>query len=151
MLYNSLKFLHILLTIVAVGYSMTFGLILSRAAKASHDGRELKYALTTVRFMSTIVNVCFLLVALLGVALVHVGGYTWAPIWIHGSAALFLLTFALGIFVLAPMAKRRLMILEVRGPADPEFVKLSKRSAMLGGIAGLITLVIIWLMVAKPV
>ena len=49
------------------------------------------------------------------------------------------------------MAKRRLAILEVRGPSDPEFVKLSKRSAMLGGLAGLITLVIIWLMVAKPV
>jgi uncharacterized membrane protein len=151
MLYNSLKFLHIVLTIIAVGYSMTFGFILSRAAKASGDGRELKYALTTVRFMSTIANVCFLLVALLGVAMVHLGGFTWSPKWIHGSAALFLVTFALGIFVLGPMAKRRLAILEVRGPSDPEFVKLSKRSAMLGGLAGLITLVIIWLMVAKPV
>jgi uncharacterized membrane protein len=151
MLYNTLKFLHILLTIIAVGYSMTFGLILSRAAKASQNGRELKYALQTVRVMSTIANVCFVLLALLGVALVHVGGYSWAPIWIHGSAALFLITLALGIFVLGPMAKRRLTILESRGPSDPEFIKLSKRSAMLGGIAGLITLTIIWLMVAKPV
>ena len=46
MLYNTLKFLHILLTILAVGFSMTFGLILSRAEKADKDGRELKYALT---------------------------------------------------------------------------------------------------------
>ena len=116
MLYNTLKFLHILLTIIAVGYSMTFGLILSRAAKASQDGRELKYALTTVRLMSTIANVCFVLLALLGVGMVHLGGYSWAPMWIHGSAALFLITFALGIFVLGPMVKRRLAILESRGP-----------------------------------
>ena len=151
MLYNTLKFLHILLTIIAVGYSMSFGLILSRAAKADRDGRELKYALKTVHFMSTIATVCFVLLAIIGVGLVHVGGYSWAAIWIHGSAGLFLVTFSLGIFVLGPLTRRRLAILESRGPSDPEFIRLSKRTAMLGGIAGLITLVIIWLMVAKPV
>jgi uncharacterized membrane protein len=151
MLYTTLKFLHILLTIVAVGYSMTFGLILSRAAKASQDGRELKYALRTVRLMSMIANVCLVLVALIGVGMVHLQGYSWAAKWIHGSAALFLIVLALGIFGQAPMAKRRMAVLEAHGPSDPEFIKLSKRSAMLGGIAGLITLTIIWLMVAKPV
>jgi uncharacterized membrane protein len=150
MLYNTLKFFHILLTIIAVGYFMTFGLILSRAEKADQDGRELKYALKTVRLMSTIANICFVLIVVLGVGLVQVGGYTWAPTWIHGSAALFLITFALGLFVLGPIGKRRLAILESRGPSDPEFIKLSKRSAMLGGLAGLLTLVIIWMMVAKP-
>jgi uncharacterized membrane protein len=150
-LYNTLKFLHILLTIIAVGYSMSFGLILSRAAKANQDGRELKYALKTVRLMSRIANVCLVLVALIGVGMVHLQGYSWAAKWIHGSAALFLIVLALGILGQAPMAKRRMAILEARGPSDPEFIKLSKRSAMLGGIAGLITLTIIWLMVAKPV
>ena len=150
MLYNTLKFLHIVLAIIAVGYVMSFGLILSRAEKADHDGRELKYALQTVRLMSRISNVCFVLLVLIGAGMVHLGGFTWKPIWIHGSAALFLLAFGIGIFLLGPMGKRRLAILESRGPADPEFIKLSKRSAMLGGIAGVITLAIIWLMVAKP-
>ena len=150
MLYNILKFLHIVLAIIAVGYVMTFGLILSRAEKADRDGRELKYALTTVRLMSNIANVCFVLLVLIGVGMVHIGGIGWKPIWIHGSAALFLIAFGVGIFLLGPIGRRRLAILESRGPSDPEFVKLSKRSAMLGGLAGLITLVIIWLMVAKP-
>jgi uncharacterized membrane protein len=150
-LYNTLKFVHIVLAIIAVGYVMTFGLILSRAAKVDRDGRELKYALTTVRFMNRIANVCFVLLVLVGVGLVQVGGLSWAAIWIHGSAALFLITFGIGIFVLGPIGKRRLAILESRGPSDPEFIKLSKRTAVLGGIAGLITLTIIWLMVAKPV
>ncbi len=151
MLYNTLKFVHIVLAIIAVGYVMTFGLILSRAAKVDRDGRELKYALTTVRFMNRIANVCFVLLVVVGVGLVQVGGLSWAAIWIHGSAALFLITFGIGIFVLGPIGKRRLAILESRGPSDPEFIKLSKRTAVLGGIAGLITLTIIWLMVAKPV
>jgi uncharacterized membrane protein len=150
MLYTTLKFLHILLTIIAVGFSMTFGLILSRAAKASQDGRELKYALTTVRMMSMIANICFLLVVLLGVGMMHVQGLSWEPKWIHGSAALFLIAFALGVFVMAPMMRRRIAILESRGAFDPEFIRLSKRSAILGGILSLITLTIIWLMVAKP-
>jgi uncharacterized membrane protein len=150
MLYNTLKFLHILLTIIAVGFSMTFGILLSRAARASQDGRELKYALTTVRLMSRIANIGFVLIVLLGVGMMHIQGLSWAPIWIHGSAALFLISLALGIFVMAPMTNRRIAILETRGPSDPEFIRLSKRSAMLGGILSLITLTIIWLMVAKP-
>ena len=91
MLYNTLKFLHILLAILAVGFSMTFGLILSRAEKADKDGRELKFALQTVRFMSMIANVCFVLLVIVGVGLVQLGGFTWAPMWIHGSAGLFLI------------------------------------------------------------
>jgi len=150
-LYNTLKFLHILLAIFAVGFSMTFGLILSRAAKADKEGRELKFALQTVRFMSMIANVCFVLLVIIGVGLVQLGGFTWKPMWIHGSAGLFLIAFSIGIFILGPIGRRRLAILESRGPSDPEFIKLSKRSAMLGAVAGLITLAIIWLMVAKPV
>jgi len=150
-LYNTLKFLHILLAILAVGFVMTFGLILSRAEKADTDGRELKFALQTVGFMSMIANICFVLLVIVGVGLVQLGGFTWAPMWIHGSAGLFLIAFSIGIFILGPIGKRRLAILQSRGPSDPEFIKLSKRSAILGALAGLITLVIIWLMVAKPV
>ena len=61
-LYNTLKFLHILLTIIAVGFTMTFGIILSRAEKGDKDGRELKYARQTVRFMSRIANIGFVLI-----------------------------------------------------------------------------------------
>jgi hypothetical protein len=129
---------------------MTFGLILSRAERADQDGRELKYALKTVRLMSNIANVCFVLLVLIGGWMVELGGIGWKPIWIHGSAALFLIAFGLGIFLLGPIGKRRLAILESRGPSDPEFIKLSKRSAVLGAVAGLIALAIIWMMVAKP-
>jgi uncharacterized membrane protein len=150
MLYTTLKFLHVLLTIIAVGFNMTFGVLLTRAAKAGPDGRELKYALSTVKLMSRIANACYLLVALSGIAMVHAAGYSWSFKWIHGSAALFVVAFALALFVMAPMLKRRTAILDARGTADPEFVKLSKRSAMLGALLSLITLTIIWLMVSKP-
>ena len=150
MLYTTLKFLHVLLTIIAVGFNMTFGLLLARAAKGGPDGRELKYALSTVKLMSAIANGCYLLVVLSGIAMVQVAGYSWSLKWIHGAAALFVVTFSLALFVMAPMMKRRMAILDARGPADPEFLKLSKRSAILGGVLSLMTLTIIWLMVSKP-
>jgi uncharacterized membrane protein len=150
MLYTTLKFLHVLLTIIAVGYSMTFGLLLARAAKAGPDGRELKYALSTVKLMSAIANACFLLVVASGIAMVHMAGYSWSLTWIYGSTALYVVAFAVASFVMAPMLKRRMIIVDRRGPADPEFIALSKRSAMVGAILSVITLTIIWLMVSKP-
>jgi uncharacterized membrane protein len=150
MLYTTLKFLHVLLVIIAVGFNVSFGLILGRAAKASTDGRELKYALGTVRLMSAIANGSYVLVLLTGVAMVQVAHYPWALKWIHGSAALLLIGLLIAFFYLTPLGKKRERLLVERGPADPEFVRLSKRSAMVGGLLSLVTLIILWLMVAKP-
>ena len=59
-MYLALKFLHIFLAIVAVGFTSSFGLILARAARGGADGRELKFALETIRVMGLIGHVCFL-------------------------------------------------------------------------------------------
>ena len=45
---------------------------------------------------------------------------------------------------------QQLAVLEARGPQDPEFIRLSKRGGMLGGVIGLLVLAILFLMVFKP-
>ena len=150
MLFTSLKFLHVLLTIVAVGFNAAFGLILGRARGGGADGREMKFALGTVRAMAVVAHTCYLLVLLTGVALVHVAGYPWSLKWIHVSLALFVIAFLTATFLLFPLMRRRMTALEARGPADAEFIAMSKRSTMIGGALTLITLVILWLMIAKP-
>lgn len=151
MLYLSLKLLHILLAIVAVGFNVAYGLIIGRARRAGGDGRELRFALQTVRFMDDyIANPCYILLLLTGVGMVHVAGYPWALKWIHGSLALLFLLAALGFLVYTPTLRKQLAALEARGPQDPEFIRLSKRGGMLGGIIGLIVLAILYLMVFKP-
>jgi uncharacterized membrane protein len=149
-MYTTLKFLHILFAIVAVGFNTSFGLILGRASAGGADGREMKFALGTVRVMAIIAHALYLLVLATGIAMVYFAGYPWALKWIHVSLALFVVAFLTATFTLMPMMKRRVAILDARGPADPEFLKLSKRSAMIAGVLTVITLVILWLMVAKP-
>ncbi|MBK5295517.1 MAG: DUF2269 family protein [Vicinamibacteria bacterium] len=150
MLPTTLKFLHVLLAITAVGFNLAYGLIIGRARKAGTA--ELTFALRTVKVMDDYVaNPCYVLLLLTGVGMVHTSGYPWALMWIHGSMALLVVALVLGIGFYTPTLRKQIAILDSRGANDPEFVRLSKRGAMLGGILGVIVLVIVALMVYKPV
>jgi uncharacterized membrane protein len=147
--YPTLKFLHILFAIIAVGFTSTFGIIMGRAASAGRDGRELKFALQLLQVMARIAHVAFLVVLVTGIGIVQVVGFPWYA-WVKWSMALFAFAFLVGVFVLGPSITKRLRILDERGAGDPEFIAISKRSAMVGMGLSLVTLVILWLMVAKP-
>ena len=150
MLFTTLKFLHVLLAIIAIGFNSAYGLIIGRARKAGTA--ELTFALRTVKVMDDYVaNPCYVLLLLTGVSMVHVSGYPWSWKWIHGSLALLVVAFVLAIGFYTPTLRKQIAALESRGANDAEFVRLSKRGSMLGGILGLIVLAIVGLMVYKPV
>ena len=70
MLYTTLKFLHVVLAITAIGFNSAYGLIIGRARKAGTA--ELKFALRTVKVMDDYVaNPCYVLLLLTGVGMVH--------------------------------------------------------------------------------
>jgi uncharacterized membrane protein len=147
--YITLKFLHVLLAIIAVGFTSSFGLIAARGATGGPDGREMKFALGTIRTMSLVAHICYFLLLVTGFGLIHVAGYPWYA-WLKWSVALFAVAFLAGQFVMLPSVKKRLAMLETKGPSDPAFIAASKQSAMLGAVLGVMTLVILWLMVSKP-
>jgi uncharacterized membrane protein len=147
--YFVLKFLHVFLSILAIGFTSSFGLIQARARKAG-DVSQMKFALHLIAAMSAVSTGCFFALVAIGAVMVVISGIGFHPFWVHGSLGLWLVAFALGMFVMKPAVAKRIELLESRGPADPEFVALGKRSAMLGGVLGLIGLAIVWLMVTKP-
>jgi uncharacterized membrane protein len=150
MLYVTLKFIHVLLAIVAVGFNVAYGLIIGRARRAGTA--ELAFALKTVKVMDDYVaNPCYILLPITGVAMVHIAGYPWKLLWIHMSMALLVVLAVLGFAVYSPTLRKQIAALERGGPSDPEFIRLSKRGSMLGGILGVIVFAIIGLMVYKPV
>lgn len=150
MLYTTLKYIHVLLAIVAVGFNIAYGLIIGRARRAGRV--ELTFALRTVKVMDDYVaNPCYLLLLVTGVAMVEVAGYPWSLLWIHVSMALLVVLAVLGLAVYTPTLRKQIAALEARGPEDPEFLRLGKRGAMLGGIMGVLVFVMIGLMVYKPV
>ena len=151
MLFTVLKFVHVLAAIIAVGFNATYGLLIGRARSGSADGREMRFALQTVKVMDDYVaNPCYVLLLLTGVGMVHAAGYPWSLKWIHGSLALLIVAFVLSIGFYTPTLRKQIAVLESRGVSDPEFQRLSTRGAVLGGVLALIVVTIAALMVFKP-
>jgi uncharacterized membrane protein len=151
MLFTILKFLHVWLAIMAIGYNAAYGLLIARARAGGIDGRELQFALRTVKVMDDYVaNPCYALLLVTGGALVYVAGYPWTLKWIYLSLALLAAAFAIAIVLYTPTLRRQIEVLESSGPSDPEFLKLSTRGAALGAILGVIVVTIVALMVFKP-
>ena len=151
MLFLALKFVHILCAILAVGFNAAYGLILGRARRGGLDGREMAFALKTVKVMDDrVANPCYVLLGVTGVSMVMLEGYSWSYKWIHASLALLVVVAVLGLAFYTPTLRRQIEILESRGVEDPEFARLSTRGAILGGILGVIVIAIVALMVYKP-
>jgi uncharacterized membrane protein len=151
MLFLVLKFVHVLCAILAVGFNATYGLILGRARRGGLDGREMAFALKTVKIMDDrVANPCYFLLGITGVTMVLRQGYPWSYMWIHGSLALLVVVAVVGLAFYTPTLRRQIEVLETRGASDPEFASLSTRGAILGGILGVLVLVIVGLMVYKP-
>jgi uncharacterized membrane protein len=151
MLFVVLKFVHILAAILAIGFNAAYGLILGRARHGAMDGREMAFALKTVKVMDDrVANPCYALLGVTGVSRVILQGYSWSYKWIHASLALLVVVAVLGLAFYTPTLRRQIEILEAHGAADPEFARLSTRGAILGGILGVLVIVIVALMVYKP-
>ena len=149
MAYLWLKTVHILLAIVAVGFNVSYGLLIGRARRAGRV--ELTFALKTVKVMDDyFANPAYVLLFVTGFGMLHLSGIPIGTRWVHVSMALLFVAMAIGVGIYTPTLRRQIAALEARGPEDPEFRKLSARGQMLGGILGFITLAILWLMVFKP-
>jgi uncharacterized membrane protein len=151
MLFTTLKFVHVLAAIIAIGYNASYGLLIARARAGGIDGREMRFALRTVKFMDDyIANPCYGLLLVTGALMVYLAGYPWTLKWIYLSLGLLILAFAIAIVLYSPTLRREIEVLETSGPSDPEFLKLSTRGAALGGVLGVIVILILALMVFKP-
>jgi uncharacterized membrane protein len=147
--YLWLKTLHILLAIVAVGFSASFGLIIGRGRRTGRA--ELTFALKTVQAMADyVVNPAFVLLFVSGFGMVQMSGLPIGTRWVHVSMALALLGMGLGFGLAGPTLKQQIATLEARGPEDPRFHSLAKRGALVGAILGVLSLTILYLMVHKP-
>jgi uncharacterized membrane protein len=151
MIYVVLKFIHVLAAIIAVGFNACYGILIGRARRGGTDGREMAFALKTVKLMDDrIANPCYGLLAVTGVSMVVLQDYAWSQMWIHGSLALLIVVAVIGLAFYTPTLRRQIEILETRGQADPEFARLSKRGALLGAVLGVLVAIIVALMVYKP-
>jgi Predicted integral membrane protein (DUF2269) len=147
-LFTWLKYLHVFLAIVAVGFNVSYGIWITRAAK---EPEHQDFTLRGVRFLDDrIANPAYVLLLLSGLGMVVVGDLDLSMFWLWSALVLWGILAVLGFGVYTPTLRRQIRVLESDGPDAPELQRLAMRGRVVGAVLGVIVAVILFLMVAKP-
>ena len=147
-LYPYIKFLHVLLAIVAVGFNASYGIWLARAAR---QPAHLGHVLRGIKALDDrFANPAYVLLLVTGLANAFIGGIPLRTPWILGALVLWALLLVLGAGVYTPTLRRQIAALEWSGPENPAYRSLAARGQATGMVLAAIVVVIVFLMVVKP-
>lgn len=146
--YSIVKFIHVLLAIVALGANITYGVWLSRAGR---DRTTLAFALRGIKILDDrFANPAYGLLLLTGLAMVYFGKLSLRTPWLLSGLILYVVIVLLGFRGYTPLLRQQIAALEAHGPDSPEFQALSARATRVGMILAVIVVVIVFLMVTQP-
>lgn len=146
--YSWIKFLHVLLAIVAVGFNASYGVWLARAA------REPEHELHVLRGIKVLddrfANPAYGLLLLTGIWMVAISFWQLTTFWILGGLILWAVVVLVGVGLYTPTLRRQIRVLEAEGPQSEEYRWLSRRGTILGIVLAILVVLIVALMVLKP-
>ncbi len=147
-LYEIIKYVHVVLAIIAIGFNATYGIWLARAAsEPEHTGHVLKgVKVLDDRFA----NPAYALLLVTGVAMVLLEDIGFGTFWIAAGLVLYVLAVLGGLLGYTPTLRSQILLWEAGKTDSPEFARLSKRGMILGILLAIDVLVIEFLMVTKP-
>ena len=146
--YTILKFAHVFMAIIAVGFNISYSIWLPRATR---DPQHLKFALEGVRMLDNrFANPAYALLLLTGLAMIFTVSIPLTTLWIAAALVLYVALLIVGIAFFTPTFRRQIAALDAGGATAPDFLRLSRQSTTLGMISGVIVVLIIGLMVFKP-
>jgi uncharacterized membrane protein len=147
-LYLWIKFLHVLMAIVAVGFNATYGIWLARAA------REPEHELHVLRGIKILddrfANPAYGLLLLTGIWMVAISFWQITTFWILSGLILYAVVILLGIGLYTPTLRRQIRVLETEGPQSEEYRWLARRGTFVGVALAILVVIIVALMVLKP-
>jgi len=147
--FQLMKFIHVLLAIVAVGFNASYGIWLARAAKAPQATQS--HVLRTIKFLDDrFANPAYGLLLVTGLLMVFDAGIPFSRLWIAGGIGLWLVLVFVGLGVYTPTLRDQIRLLESEGPGSEEYQRLAARGRNVGIVLALIVVVILFLMVTKP-
>jgi uncharacterized membrane protein len=146
--YDWVKFLHVLLAIVAVGFNASYGIWLARAAK--EPNHEL-HVLRGIKILDDrFANPAYGLLLVTGLWMVVISAWRITTFWIASGLVLWAIVILLGIGLYTPTLRRQIQVLEAEGPQSEEYRWLSRRGTILGIVLAVLVILIVALMVLKP-
>ncbi|MDE3113135.1 MAG: DUF2269 family protein [Chloroflexota bacterium] len=145
--YLLLKFVHVLLAILAVGYNFSYGVW---RALARGDRERVRFALAGIQRLDRIANAGYGLLLVTGLAMVFLHNIPIRTFWVETSISLWILVAVVGMAVYARVARRQRALLDSTGPDDPAYRAADARSTQLGIGVTILVVIIVFLMVVKP-
>jgi uncharacterized membrane protein len=147
--YEILKWIHVLMAIIAVGFNASYAVWLPRAAKSPE---HLAFALRGVKILDDrFANPAYGVLLLTGLTMVlTTPGLELTTFWILAALILYILTVVLAAAVFTPTLRKQIETLEAEGPQTARYQALANRSRVSGIVLGVIVIVIVFLMVTKP-
>jgi uncharacterized membrane protein len=147
-LYLILKFVHVLLAIIAVGFNASYPIWLARAQR---DPEHALYILRGIKLLDDrFANPAYALLLVLGLGMTFMAGIPLTTLWIAAALVLYVLLIVGGPLVYTPTLKGQIAALESAGPNSPEYTRLSQRGTVVGILLAVDVVIIVFLMVTKP-
>lgn len=147
-LFTVVKFVHILLAIIAFGFNATYAIWIVRAQR---DPQHLDFALRGVKFLhDCFANPAYLLLLVSGLTMVALVHYQLTTFWLAAALVLWLVAIALGYGVYTPTLRRQIQTLVSSGVQSAEYQSLATRGTVVGITLAVLMLLILVLMVFKP-
>ncbi len=146
LIYTLLVFVHIFVTMVAVGLNASYVIWIVRGAK---DPASLSFALRGVKFIDDYVaNPCYLAGGVTGVLMIAMGKAVAPFLWV--AIGLYSVAMAIACGVYTPLLSRQIKTLEARGINDAAYQTLARRSNQVGAAMGVLVVVILLLKIFEP-
>lgn len=145
--YLLLKYVHVLLAIIAVGTNITYA---AWNARAAMEEEHLGFVLRGIKFLDDyIANPCYGLLLVTGLALRFVGWSSFTR-WMISAIVLYIVLIVIALAGYSPALRRQIAALEAEGVTSTTYAKWSARARITGIATIPFVLAIVFLMVVKP-
>ena len=146
--YELIKFVHILMAIIAVGFNATYGVLLGRAAREpEHEAHVLR----TVKVLDDrFANPAYAVLLVTGLLMVGFYAPRLTEFWIAAALALYAVAVAVGAGIYTPTLRRQIAVIDEQGPDSADYRALSRRGTVIGILLAIDVVIIVFLMVTKP-
>ncbi len=148
MLYDTIKWLHILAAILALGANATYGIWLARVR---HNPEALAFTLKTIKLLDDrLANPAYGASLVTGLLLVWLGPFTLTTPWLVAALVLYAGALLLGVFGFSPVLRAQIRAAETAGAESAEYSALSRRGTLIGIALAVMVVAIEFLMATKP-
>lgn len=148
-MYQTIKFLHILSAVIALGFNLSYMVWMLRGQR---QVEQLHFALRGIKLLDDwFANPAYILTLMTGLGMVYLGGYNLLDTaWLSYSLGLFGLMGLVGFGLYTPALARELRALERHGHGSEQYRRAAQRQRFIGMLLVGMALSVLLLMVIKP-